>query len=235
VQFTKDVMNVKNTKRDLKKRDFYAEALPYLKEGLKELKINLSPETQSRLLIFLEELSAFAEPLGLTSLKTPKDLVVKHLLDSLTILDFLPENEPILDLGTGGGLPGMVIKIVRPEQEVWLVDARKRPISFLHYIVGKLSLTEVKILQTTVGEGDPLPRRYFAVVVSRAVCSLDKLWELSSPLLRKEGVLLAMKGPRVEEEIEILNKKFPELRVQRYNFCLPLTGDHRVIVKINPN
>jgi len=235
VQFTKDVMDVKNTKRDLKKRDFYAEALRYLKEGLKELKIDLSPETQNRLLIFLEELSAFAEPLGLTSLKTPQDLVVKHLLDSLTILSFLPENEPILDLGTGGGLPGMVIKIVRPEQEVWLVDARKRPISFLHYIVGKLGLKEVKILQTTIGKGDPLPRRYFAVVVSRAVCSLDKLWELSSPLLREGGVLLAMKGPRVKEEIEILNKKFPELRVQRYNFCLPLTGDHRIVVKINPN
>lgn len=226
-------MDVKNTKRDLKKRDFYAEALPYLKEGLKELKIDLSPETQSRLLIFLKELSAFAEPLGLTSLKTPKDLVVKHLLDSLTILDFLPENEPILDLGTGGGLPGMVIKIVRPEQEVWLVDARKRPISFLHYIVGKLGLKEVRIIQTTVGKNDPLPRKYFAVVVSRAVSSLDKLWKLSKPLLRQDGILLAMKGPRAGEEIEILNKKFPDLCFQRYNFRLPLTGDKRLVIKVS--
>lgn len=235
MQFTKDVMDVKNTKRRLKRQDFGLEAACYLKEGLKELKINLSSETQTKLLLFLEELSAFAEPLGLTSLKTPKDLVVKHLFDSLIILDFLPENGPVLDLGTGGGLPGMVIKIVRPEQEVWLVDARKRPVSFLHYVVGKLGLKRVKILQTTVGKDDPLPRKYFAAVVSRAVCSLDKLWELSRPLLQETGFLLAMKGPRVREEIEILNKKFPALRLKRYNFRLPLTGDQRSIVKISPN
>jgi 16S rRNA (guanine527-N7)-methyltransferase len=218
--------------REMKKQDFRSETAHYLKKGLKELKLELSPDTQANLLLYLEELSTFAVPLGLTSLKSPQDLVTKHLLDSLLILPYLPEGGPVLDLGTGAGLPGMVIKIVRPWQEVWLVDARKRPISFLHYVAGKLKLQGLQIVQATVGKGDPLPRDYFAAVVSRAVTSLKRLWGLASPLLRADGFLLAMKGPRMREEIAALEAAFSKLAVTRYDLRLPLMGDRRAIVKI---
>lgn len=204
----------------------------YLEAGLQELGLSLPRKARNWLLIYLQELATMAKALGLTSLKTPEELVAKHILDSLLVLPYLPEEGPLLDLGTGAGLPGMVIKIVQPEREVWLVDARRRPVSFLSYVAGKLGLKGLHIIQATVGKADPLPRNYFAAVVSRAVTSLEKLWGLTSSLLRRDGFLLTMKGPRVGEEIAVLETRFPCLYVARDDLRLPLTGDRRTIVKV---
>ncbi|AEH45063.1 methyltransferase GidB [Thermodesulfatator indicus DSM 15286] len=209
---------------------FAEEVQQYLEKGLKELGVSLTPEQAGKIVSFLSLLREFSEPLGLTAIKDPKEIAVKHALDSLSVVRHLPDKGPILDLGTGAGLPGMIIKIARPEQEVWLVDARKKPISFLTYAAGVLGLKDIRIIQATVGRKDPLPRGYFNCVVSRAVSELPLLWELASPLLKREGFLLAMKGPRAGEEIEAFEKKFPETIVDFKEFTLPITGDRRTLV-----
>ncbi len=214
------------------KEDFLKEATLYLEKGLRELRLKLPTSTKKELLFYLRELSAFSSTLGLTSLKTPKDLVVKHILDSLLVLQFLPEEGPLLDLGTGAGIPGMVIKIVRREQEIWLVDARRRPLSFLHYVAGRLNLERFHIFHARVAKSDPIPRCYFKAVISRAVTSLERLFTISGPLLEKEGVLLAMKGPKVAKEIELLKHNFLSLKIERYDLTLPITRDRRTIIKI---
>ncbi len=215
---------------------FLKELERYVRQGLEELKVELSPEVLSQSLRYLSLLKDFAEPLGLTALKSPQEFAVKHFLDSLTVLPFLPAG-PILDLGTGAGLPGMIIKIVQPEREVWLVDARKKPISFLTYAAGVLGLKGLKIVQATIGQGDSLPRGYFPGVVSRAVSDLETLWDLAHPLLRGDGALLALKGPRVGQEIASLKERFPSLEIESHRLQLPLTGDERhiVVVKGFPN
>ncbi len=209
----------------------------YTKEGLKELGLELPPETLEKLFRFFSLLKELGKPLGLTALEDPLDFAVKHLLDSLTILPFLPEGA-LLDLGTGAGLPGMVIKIVQPEREVWLVDARKKPISFLTYATGVLSLPPPQIIQASVGEKNaPLPLNYFEVIVSRAVSDLGTLWKLARPHLRPQGLLLAMKGPKAREEIAKLLEQYPSLEIKKHSLRLPLTGNERhiVLVKESPS
>ncbi len=203
----------------------------YARKGLEELGLELPPETFEKLLQYFAHLKELGRPLGLTALEDPLDFAVKHLLDSLTILPHLPEG-PLLDLGTGAGLPGMVVKIVEPEREIWLVDARKKPVSFLTFVNGALGLPGTKIVQATVGKNDPLPRDYFAGVVSRATAELKTLWNLSKPLLRKDGRLIAMKGPKAQKEIDALLKEEPALSIEAHPLRLPLTGDRRTIVVV---
>jgi len=204
----------------------------YLRQGLRSLGLNLDQYRQDQLLKYGQELLTMAPSLGLSNLRDPKAVVAKHILDSLLVLSLLPTQGPILDLGTGAGLPGMVIKIVAPEREVWLVDARKKAVSFLHYVAAELGLRGLKIIHTRVGEGDSLPKQYFSVVLSRAVTSLDTLWEWAHPLLKIGGRLLALKGPKAYKEIDKLGHLKPQLFINRYDFSLPLLGDRRVIVDV---
>ncbi len=165
-------------------------------------------------------------------LNRPLDVVAKHVLDSLLACPFLAVSGPLLDLGTGAGLPGLVIKIVQSDREVWLVDARKKAVSFLHYVIGRLRLKGVQVVQATVGQRDPLLRGYFEVVTSRAVTDLERLWSLSAPLLTPTGSLLALKGPRAKQEVEKLVQKEPSLRIHTQALSLPLLGDQRVLVQV---
>ncbi len=204
----------------------------YLEQGLVELELEVPSSIRQALLTYLEDLVNLAPALGLSALREPRAVVVKHVLDSLLVWRFLPKQGALLDLGTGAGLPGLVIKIMQPKREVWLVDARKKAVSFLHYVVGRLKLSGVEIVQATVGKNDPLPRAYFKVVVSRAVTALKELWSLGAPLLAQGGVLLALKGPRAFQEIEDLLRQDPFLHVNTHELYLPLLGDKRVLVEV---
>ncbi len=214
-------------------KDFEKEFLYWAKAALKELpfEIEISQEKWIQIIQYFSHLKEMAEPLGLTALKTAKEYALKHFIDSLTVLPFL-EKGPLLDLGTGAGLPGMVIKLLEPEREVWLVDARKKPISFLTYVAGILGLKKLKILKARVGEKDPLPRRYFASVVCRAVKDLSTLWPLVRPLLAPHGVFIALKGPRATRECEELLTRFPHLEISTRQLSLPFTGEQRAIVSV---
>ena len=211
--------------------DFVKQFEAYVRQGVKELDIDLSEKSWASLLKYFSLLQEFGKPLGLTALESPLDFAVKHLLDSLSVLPFLPPGS-LLDLGTGAGLPGMVIKLLEPEREVWLVDARKKPISFLTYVVGVMGIKKVKVIQTRVGRSDPLPRRYFEGVVSRAVSDLSLLWSLAHPLLKEGQPLLALKGPKVIKEIQILRQKDPLLEIKAHPLRLPLLGEERIIVEV---
>jgi len=210
-------------------REFLDEFSSYAKKGIQELGLEISEETFERLKRYFEALREFSEPLGLTALKDPRDYAAKHLLDSLAVVPHLPEG-PLLDLGTGAGLPGMVIKIVEPEREVWLVDARKKPVSFLTYVAGLLGLKDLHVVRATVGKRDPLPRGYFSGVISRAVTDLKTLWDLAEPLLAPKGELLAMKGPGVSEEIPKIQER--GLRAEVIPLKVPLLHGTRNLVKI---
>ncbi len=214
-----------------RKEAFIEEFTYWARQALAELNLSISQEKWTQFVRYFALLKEMGEPLGLTALKTPKDYALKHFIDSLTVIPYLPPG-PLLDLGTGAGLPGVIIKIMQPEREVWLVDARKKAVSFLTYVAGVLKLEKLKIIQAKVGQNDPLPRKYFAVVVCRAVKELLTLWKLSAPLVRPGGQLIAMKGPKVEEEIGKFKKTFPDLSVETHPLKLPLSQDPRTIVVI---
>lgn len=145
---------------------------------------------------------------NLTALRTEKEVVVKHFLDSLTLLALPLWEGPlrVLDLGTGAGFPGLPLKIVRPELEVTLLDATQKKVAFVAEAVQALGLKGAYPLwgRAEALAHRPEHREVYGRVVARAVASLCVLGELGLPFLALGGVMVAQKGPRVAEELASL-------------------------------
>jgi 16S rRNA (guanine527-N7)-methyltransferase len=124
----------------------------------------------------------------------------RHLLNSAVLAEAIPDGSTVCDIGSGAGLPGLVVAIARPDLGITLVEPLLRRTTFLDEAVHTLSLTNVEVVR---GRADALHgSRTFDVVTSRAVAPLDRLLEWSMPLVAPTGALLAMKGSNVGEEIE---------------------------------
>ena len=206
-----------------------------LQDGAQVLGLTLPPATLEQFLLYLEELKRWNERVNLTGLKTDRDIIIKHFLDSLAILPFLGRPASLADLGAGAGFPGLVLKLARPEMALTLVEARGKKAAFLNYLISLLNLTEVEVAQIHLTP--PLARNWgprFAGVVSRATFPLTRFLELAAPLLLPGGHLLALKGPSLPAgELETAHQRCSQhglspLTVQEYR--LPLTGEPRRLI-----
>ena len=174
---------------------------------------------------------------NLTALRTEEEVVVKHFLDSLTLLALPLWDGPwrVLDLGTGAGFPGLPLKIVRPELEITLLDATRKKVDFVAQAIEALGLKGAKALWGRAEEVARLPehREAYHRVVARAVAPLCVLAELSLPFLALGGRMVALKGPRAEEELAslpqalaLLGGRLAEVRA----LALPFLGEGRSLV-----
>jgi len=124
----------------------------------------------------------------------------RHLLNSAAAVQFLPEGGRIVDLGSGAGLPGIVVAAMRPSAEVVLLEPMERRTTWLTEVAAELSLANVTVLR---GRAQDVQGAVAAdVITSRAVASMDKLYRWSGPLLRVGGELVALKGERAQEEVD---------------------------------
>lgn len=142
----------------------------------------------------------------------------RHFLES-ALLAQMPEiraARTVLDLGTGGGFPGVPLKIVLPELQVTLLDSKRWKVLFLRDLLQTLNLEHVRLfcLRAEAAPEEPQLRREFAVVVSRAVAGLPTLAQWSEPFLKPGGALLAIKGSRLDEELAALRKAWPRASVE---------------------
>jgi len=175
--------------------------------------------------------------MNLVSLQSELDLPVRHFIDSLTLLPYLPAGPgTLLDIGSGAGFPSIPVKIVREDLHMTLLEASRKKSSFLKEVVRKLGLQGVSVMNGRLEEllkKDNKPS--FDLVVSRATLKLPELVAQGLPLLKEGGFLAAMKGPGVEEERAALDSlKNTHFRVVgNYPFTLPLTGDRRNIVLVD--
>jgi 16S rRNA (guanine527-N7)-methyltransferase len=141
--------------------------------------------------------------------ETPR-LWERHLLNSAVLGEVMPEGASVCDIGSGAGLPGLVLAIVRPDLRVTLVEPLLRRTTFLEEVVSELGLSTVEVVR---GRADLLHgARTFDVVTSRAVAPLDRLLEWSMPLVAPTGTLVAMKGSSIEEEIEKASRTLARYR-----------------------
>ena len=170
-----------------------------LHEGLHEIELPLSEETQTRLLDYLELMDKWNQAYNLTAIRKPLEMVDKHILDSLSLLPHI-QDAPLLDVGAGAGLPGLVIAIVRPEVEVTLVDAVAKKVQFMQHVIRTLHLPNARAIHSRIEELDG----HYPQITSRAFASLSDFVTLTRPLLAKHGRWLAMKGHIPHEEIDAL-------------------------------
>lgn len=154
----------------------------------------------------LEQFSAFMlernQVMNLTAITEPKDVAALHLLDSLALIPAAGlEAEQIVDVGTGAGFPGMPLAIVRPSLRVTLLDSLGKRVDFLKETCKALELDNTECVHARAEEFAGAQREIFDAAVSRAVAALPVLCELSLPLVRIGGRMLAMKSSHTEEEI----------------------------------
>jgi len=183
-----------------------------LEQGAKALGISLSVHQLDQFMEYLILLRKWNRHINLTGLRSYREIIIKHFLDSLTPLPYLPEKAKILDLGSGAGFPGLPIKIVRPDQPVTLIEASAKKISFLKEVIRRLNLRPVSVYQTYLGKGSPSLSKsnQFEIIITRAVGKLDELLAGVYPYLVEGGNLLLMKGRRGPEEVAVLKTEIRE-------------------------
>ena len=144
------------------------------------------------------------EKINLTAIIEPDDIILKHFVDSLTVLNEIPDNAKVADIGTGAGFPGLPIKIARPDTDVFLIDSLNKRIKFLDEVILENKLNNVHAIHARAEEigHNKDYREKCDVVTSRAVAKLNVLLEYMMPLVKLGGKCICLKGPNVEEEIE---------------------------------
>jgi 16S rRNA (guanine527-N7)-methyltransferase len=160
----------------------------------RDLDIVLGSDCRAQLDAYKELLLDWNARVNLTAIRAPREILIKHFLDSLTVLKHVRPAGGLLDIGTGGGFPGLVLKIARPTLPVTLVEARGRKVAFLEEVRRRLGLEGCTILHRHLGPGDPTLSRQFSAVVSRAFRDPRKFLQLSQGFLSPGGCAIAMLG-----------------------------------------
>ena len=196
------------------------EPLERLVGQLRELSLEVPADATEKLLRLLDELLRWNRTHNLTAINDPVEGIEKHLVDSLTPLPLLTGNERLLDLGSGGGFPGLPLKIARPGLSILSVDSVAKKINFQRHAARLLGLRGFEPLHARV---ESLPERPgyadgFDVVVSRAFASLPVFAALALPCLQPRGRILAMKGAEGERELAEAESELAALGV----FCTEL-------------
>lgn len=170
--------------------------------GVRELGLSLDPSCLRRLLEYLRLLAKWNRVYNLTAIRDPWLMVPAHLLDSLAVLPFVT-GPRLLDVGSGAGLPGLVLAIADPSLRVTLLDASGKKARFLTQAVIELRLGNVEVVQSRIEDYRPADAAgRFDTVVSRAFSELATLLELAEPVLAPGGRMLALKAARGTEELQ---------------------------------
>jgi 16S rRNA (guanine527-N7)-methyltransferase len=186
-----------------------------LARGIQALNLNLSAEQQQRLLDYMALIQKWNKVYNLTALRDPAEMLTHHLLDSLTAIAPLARHTRgqtirVLDVGSGGGLPGVVLAICMPELNVTCVDTVAKKAAFVQQVAVSLKLPNLRGLHARVESlADP-----YQVICSRAFASLPDFVTWSRSALAEGGVWMAMKGKHPQDEIDALPKDVEVFHVE---------------------
>ncbi|MBQ9737037.1 MAG: 16S rRNA (guanine(527)-N(7))-methyltransferase RsmG [Clostridia bacterium] len=176
-----------------------------LKKGLKEWGYEISSEVEDKFFKYSNSLIEWNKKINLTALTEPKDISIKHFLDSVSLIFNMeiPENSKVIDVGTGAGFPGIPIKIIRDDLDFVYIDSLNKRINFLKELSKSLDLKDVDFIHMRAeeaGHNNSL-RAKFDFAVSRAVAPLNILAEYCIPLLKTGGTFAAFKAFEIDDEL----------------------------------
>jgi 16S rRNA (guanine527-N7)-methyltransferase len=175
-----------------------------LAAGVAEMGLDVSVESQQKLLQYLSLLNKWNKVYNLTAVRDPLEMVTLHLLDSLSVLPYV-QAKNLLDVGSGGGLPGIVLAICKPELQVTTIDTVQKKAIFMRQVRGELGLGNLEVVHARVENYQPSEK--FEIIISRAFSEIALFIKLTQHLLADNGQWLAMKGLAPTDELKSLALK----------------------------
>ena len=205
----------------------------------KELEIDLTDKMCSDFDVYKEMLKEWSGKINITAIREDYEIDLKHFADSLTpvLSDLIKDNASIIDIGTGGGFPGLPLKIYNQSLKVTLLDSLKKRIVFLDKLIQVLELKDVETIHARAEELSRKVeyREKYDICISRAVASLDTLSEYCIPYVKIGGYFISMKGPTPDKEIQSSINAIKELGgvlEKTIKLTLPNTDMERTLILI---
>lgn len=211
-------------------------------EGLLEkastMGVRFSVEQMEQFYKYMNLLIEWNEKMNLTAIIEPNEIILKHFIDSITILKYIKDNSTVVDVGTGAGFPGIPLSIMNPKLKITLVDSLNKRLIFLQEVINELDLKNVELVHARAEEfgRNKKYREKFDVATSRAVANLATLSEYLLPLVKVNGQAISMKAGNASQEIEDAKKAIKILGGNINNieeFNLPQSDISRTIIIID--
>lgn len=215
-----------------------ADWLDIIVQGAAQMGLTVTGDQVRQFALHGQCLLEWNRKVNLTTITKPEDVAVKHFLDAIAPTALLPAHGRLLDIGTGGGFPGLPLKVMIPELSMTLIDGVRKKINFVKHVIRQLELENIQALQARAEEmgRDKAFAGGFQVIVCRAVADLDQLLGLAVPLLAPRGRIVAYQGPRRSTpsatdadgaQLSWGNRRF---QTTVHDYHLPYIGDARSII-----
>ncbi len=203
---------------------------------IEDLNLKVTSTQLDQLESYADFLLEYNEHTNLTAIKTKDEVYLKHFYDSLTLVKYIDLNnyKSLVDIGTGAGFPGMVLKIIFPHLHVILMDSNNKKIKFLEELIKKLDIKDIETINARSEDYARNHKDEYDIVTARAVTTMSVLSELCLPLVKVGGYFIPLKAD-VTEELEASNNILNELKasIESINvFNLPIEQSKRTIIKI---
>jgi 16S rRNA (guanine527-N7)-methyltransferase len=164
--------------------------------------LEITPSQLDKLAEFQARVLEINQHMNLTAITAPADFAVKHIIDSLTLLPYIPENARLVDIGSGAGFPGLVLKIMREDLQLTLLDSLRKRVNFLRETAETLGFPNTECIHARAEDHAKTHANFYGITTARAVASMEKLAAWALPLTKSGGSFLAMKGPQIQAELQ---------------------------------
>jgi 16S rRNA (guanine527-N7)-methyltransferase len=200
-----------------------------LKEGLNQLGFSYSKGQVDAFMTFLIELKRWNRAYNLTSLRTDRDIIIKHFIDSLLYLKEIEGGLKIADAGTGAGFPGIPMKIIKPGIDMTLIESKRKKSLFLRHIIRRLNLDNIRVLNNRIEGLGKEYEKTFDIIVSRATFKVKDFINKTHRYVKDDGRLILSKGQEITAEE---TEGFGKWCIKKTKRTLPITNIERQLIII---